>query len=48
MHHLAKAIDDDEDARAALSVSWKAEDEVHADKSPRLRGDRKRTERGLR
>ncbi|KAE8956278.1 hypothetical protein PR002_g31525 [Phytophthora rubi] len=39
MDHLAEAIHKDEDTGAAFGVTWKAEDEVHADRSPRARGD---------
>ncbi|KAE8954106.1 hypothetical protein PR002_g32179 [Phytophthora rubi] len=31
MDHLAEAIHKDEDTGAAFGVTWKAEDEVHAD-----------------
>ncbi|GMF19869.1 unnamed protein product [Phytophthora fragariaefolia] len=38
MDHLAETIDEDENPGAAFFVTWKAEDEVHADGSPRARG----------
>jgi hypothetical protein len=44
MHHLAEAIDDDEDVGAALVVPWETKDAVYADGSTRARGDGKRTE----
>ncbi|KAE9262642.1 hypothetical protein PF008_g32547 [Phytophthora fragariae] len=39
MDHLAETIHEDENTGAAFGVTWKAEDEVHADRSPRARGD---------
>ncbi|GMF28221.1 unnamed protein product [Phytophthora fragariaefolia] len=47
MDHLAETIDEDENPGVAFGVTWKVEDEVHADGSPRARGDGQWAKRSL-